>query len=125
VDKAYRNLPGAGFVAHDTIIKQLRLFKDGVGRYMWQPAYVLGQPDTILGYPLNTNNDMDSALTTGKKLLGFGHAASAHVIRDAGATRFVRTDEKYVLEHQVAFLAWQRGSSETVDTTAFKVLTLS
>lgn len=125
VDLAYRGMPGTGFMAHDTAIKAIRKLKDGNGRYIWEPSGQLGQPDNVLGYPITPNNDMASAFTTGQKLLGFGNVQQALVVRDAGAVRFVRSDERFVLEHQVAFLAWQRSSSEVVDSTAFKYLKLA
>lgn len=125
VDKAYRNLPGAGFMMHDTIIAFIRKMKDGQGRYLWEPSVQAGLPDRVYGYPLEANNDMDSALTTGKKLVGFGHIETAFVVRMAGATRFIRDESILVQQHQTYFEAWERGDSNVVDSTAFKVLTLA
>lgn len=124
VDLAYRGMPDTGFMMHDSIVKYVRKFKDGNGRYIWEPSGQLGVPDTLLGYPIYKNNDMATALTTGQKLVLFGNVRQAFVIRDAGSVRFVRSDERFVLEHQVAFLAWQRSSSEVVDSTAIKHLKL-
>jgi HK97 family phage major capsid protein len=125
VDLAYRNLPGTGFQVHDTIAAYLRKFKDGNGQYLWEMSTQVGQPDRLFGYPVSINNDMDSALTTGKKLLAFGNLGLAFIVRDAGAVRFVRSDEKYILEHQVMFEASQRSDSNVVDTTAIKILALA
>lgn len=124
VDLAYRGMPGTGFMMHDTVVKAVRKLKDGNGRYIWEPSGQVGVPDRLLGYPLYVNNDMSATFTTGQKLMLFGNFNQALVIRDAGAVRFIRSDERYVLEHQVAFLAWQRSSSEVVDTTAVKHLKL-
>jgi HK97 family phage major capsid protein len=85
----------------------------------------VGQPDRLLGYPASINNDMDSALTTGKKVMLFGNARIGYIVRDAGAVRFVRSDEKYILEHQVMFEASQRADGRVIDTTALKVLALA
>lgn len=125
IDKAYRGLPNTQFVMHDTIAAYLRKFKDGQGRYMWEMSTQLGQPDRFFGYPVLINNDMDSALTTGKKLVGFGNIEQAFVVRRAGAVRFLRDESIYVKEHQVYFEALRRADSGVVDTTAFKVLTLA
>lgn len=124
VDPAYRNLPGTGFMLHDTIAAYLRKMKDGNGRYQWEMSTQLGQPDRLFGYPVSINNDMDSALTTLKKLLLFGNFKLAFIVRDAGAVRIVRSDEKYILEHQVMFEASQRSDSNLVDSTAVKRLNL-
>lgn len=124
VDPAYRPLPGTGWMVHDTIAAYLRKLKDGQGRYLWEPSLQAGQPDRFRGYPVNVNNDMDSALTTGKKLLGFGNIRVAFVVRNAGSQRFIRDESIYVKEHMTYFEALERCDSNTVDTTAFKVLAL-
>jgi HK97 family phage major capsid protein len=125
LDPAYRNLPGTMLMIHDTIAAYLRKFKDGQGRYIWEMSAQVGQPDRLFGYPVSINNDMDSALTTGKKLVLFGNPGLAYIVRDAGAVRFVRSDEKYVLEHQVMFEASQRSTGAVIDSTALKILALA
>lgn len=128
VDKAYRNAPGASWMFHDVVAKTLRKFKDGQGRYLWEMSVQAGQPNVFDGFPILINNDMDSAFTTGKKLVGFGNwspALGSYVCRNAGAVRFVRADELKVLEHQIVFEASQRYDSNLVDATAFKFLALA
>jgi HK97 family phage major capsid protein len=125
VDPAYRGLPGTGWMVHDTIAAYLRKLKDGIGRYLWEPSLQLGQPDRFRGYPVYINNDMDSALTTGKKLLGFGNVGQAFVVRNAGSTRFIRDESIFVKEHMTYFEALERCDSNVVDSTAFKILVLT
>lgn len=125
VDPAYRALPDTGFFVHDTIAAYLRKMKDGNGRPLWEPSLQAGQPPRFRGYPVFINNDMDSALTTGKKLLAFGHLKSAFVVRNAGSVRFIRDESIYVKEHMTYFEALERCDSNVVDTTALKVLALA
>lgn len=125
VDKAYRALPETGFMLHDTILAYIRKMKDGQGRYLWEPSLQAGQPDRLYGYPCEPNNDMDSAVTTGKKLVAFGNIRQAFVVRMAGATRFIRDESILVQQHQTYFEAWERGDSNVVDSGAVKVLTLA
>lgn len=125
VDPAYRSLPDTAFQVHDTIAAAIRKLKDGNQRYLWELSTQVGMPDRLLGYPVHINNDMAAALTTGLKVLAFGNMKLAYVIRDAGAVRFVRSDEKYILEHQVVFEASQRSDGNLLDSTAMKVLTLA
>jgi HK97 family phage major capsid protein len=68
---------------------------------------------------------MDSALTTGKKLLAFGNLRLGFVIRQAGSVRFVRDDSIKIAEHQIYFEAIERGDSAVVDATAIKHLALA
>lgn len=125
VDLAYRNAPDSAFMAHDSIIAYLRKFKDGNGRYLWEPAVQLGQPDRFFGRAIYTNNDMASALTTGLKVLLFGSPKTGFIVRNAGGTRFIRDESIKVAEHQVYFEALERADSNVVDTTALKVLALA
>jgi len=125
LDPAYRNLPGTGFMMHDTTAAFARKLKDGQGRYLWEQSVQLGQPDRLFGYPVTINNDMSATFTTGQKLILFGNYQLAYIVRDAGAVRFVRSDEKYVLEHQVMFEASQRTDGNLIDSTAVKHLALA
>jgi HK97 family phage major capsid protein len=56
VDVLYR--PGASYMAHDSTWKAVRKVKDKFGRPLWEKSLVAGQPDTINGYPMLTNNSM-------------------------------------------------------------------
>jgi HK97 family phage major capsid protein len=122
VDPAYR--PFCSFMLHDSIALVVRQMKDGFGRYLWEPSTQVGQPDRLLGFPVYINNDMDSALTTGKKLICFGLFKN-YLIRDAGPLLLLRADELKILNHQVVFLAMQRSDGNLIDTTSSKYLALA
>ncbi|MFB9952195.1 phage major capsid protein [Rhizobium puerariae] len=55
---AYRNAPGAAWAMNGTTLAAVRKLKDGQQNYLWQPAYVAGQPETILGKPVVEMVDM-------------------------------------------------------------------
>lgn len=122
VDPAYR--PFCSFMLHDSIALVVRQMKDNQGRYLWEPSTQVGQPDRLLGFPVYINNDMDSALTTGKKLICFGLFKN-YLIRDAGPLLLLRADELKILNHQVVFLAMQRSDGNLIDTTSSKYLQLA
>ena len=123
VDKAYRD--GAVLMAHDTTIKNLRLVKDSENRYLWEPSVKVGAPDVFNGYAVFTNNDMDSALTTGKQLFLFGNLGVGYLIRDVGGPVFAREDHLYWATQQVGFLAYQFSDAKVIDNTAIKRLQLA
>lgn len=125
LDPAYRSMPGTGFMAHDTVLKTIRKFKDGSLRYLWEPATQLGQPDRIYGYPVTPNNDMSSSFATGQKLVFFGNIKMGFVVRHAGAVTFQRLEELFARTHQVAYEAIQRSDSNGPDALALKVLALA
>lgn len=52
----YRN--SGTWAMNSTTLGKLRLLKDGDGRFLWQPSFQLGQPETILGRPVIELPDM-------------------------------------------------------------------
>lgn len=52
----YRN--AGTWAMNGTTLGLVRLLKDGDGRFLWQPAYQAGQPETILGRPVIELPDM-------------------------------------------------------------------
>lgn len=123
VDIAYRN-ERCGWMMHDSVMKVVRKFKDNDGNWLFQPGMQLGVPDRLFGFPIAINNNMDSALTTGKKLILFGDY-SHFVIRDVGATRFYRLDELYRGTDQTGFVALRRMDSKVIQSAAIKHLKLA
>lgn len=53
---AYRN--AGSWAMNGTTLAKLRKLKDGQNNYLWQPSYVAGQPETILGRPVVEMVDM-------------------------------------------------------------------
>jgi HK97 family phage major capsid protein len=47
---AYRQ--GAVFVTNSKTLAVIRKFKDAQGAFLWQPSMIIGQPATLLGYPV-------------------------------------------------------------------------
>ena len=59
----------------------IRKLKDGQNNYLWQPSYVAGQPETILGRPVAEMPDMDD-IGAGTTPIAFGDIATAYRIVD-------------------------------------------
>lgn len=117
VDIAYRR-QGASFMCNDVVIARLKKLLDTAGRPIWQPAdsagMMAGAPNTLLGYPVWTNNDMSTATTTGTKAVLFG-ALGKYLIRDTLGITLLRLDERYADYHQVAFLAFARADGDLLN----------
>lgn len=122
IDPAYR--VGASYMLHDAILLTIRKLKDGQGLYLWQSDPTSGRPDTIHGYPLTVNQDMDSTISSGKKTVLFGQM-SKYKIRTVGLLRAYRLEERYRDTDQDGFVAFTRedGNLLTAGTAPVKVLT--
>jgi HK97 family phage major capsid protein len=119
VDPAYRN--GAAFMAHDSIIGALRKLIDSDGRPIWQPAMNAGMangaPGTLNGDPYFINQDMDSAITAGKKTLLYGQF-SKYYVRRVGGVGVFRLDQTAMKKYQIEFIAFTRFDGKLIDAGA-------
>lgn len=123
IDMAYSVIPQyrpkASFMMNDATIKAARKLKDDQGRYLWEPSLQVGQPDSILGYPVYSNPAMDT-FGASKKVIAFGDF-SAYYIRDVSPLRFERSDEFAFSTDLVSFRALFRTDGVLVDANAVKV----
>jgi HK97 family phage major capsid protein len=74
---AYRN--NGTWMMNGTTLGVLRTLKDGDGRFLWQPSFQAGQPETILGRPVVEAVDMDDA-TSGKFPILYGDFSAYRIV---------------------------------------------
>lgn len=124
VDPSYRM--GAKWLLHDSILKAVKQLKDSEGRPIWQPNIALAVPATIDGDGYQIEQGMDSALTTGKKIMAYGDL-SKFQIRDVLGFQLVVLHELYALNRQVGFNMFMRTDSRLLDagTNPVKYLALA
>ena len=109
--RAYRR--NGTWMMADSTAKYVRKLKDGDNQYLWQPGLSMGLPDTLFGAPVITNDDM-AALATGNKTVLFGDF-SRYYIRDVGAVRLIRLNERFADNDQIAWVAILRTDGELAD----------
>jgi len=118
VDPAYRDLGNCSFMFADSTLKKLRQIVDGQSRPIFQPGWQAnvpgGAPDTLMGYPIEINQDVAAMAASAKSII-FGDL-SFYVIRDAMDIQMFRfTDSAYAKLGQVGFLAWMRTGGNLID----------
>lgn len=117
VDPAYRFGRKCEFMMNDASLKVIRKIKDTAGRPIFYPGYdgLSGpMPDTLLGYPININQDIAVMAANAKSIL-FGDF-SAYKIRDVMDIQMFRFDDSaYIKLGQIGFLAWMRAGGSFVD----------
>ena len=111
------------FLFHDSTIKAIRQLKDSNNQYLWQPALSAGDPDTIAGRPVYASYDMPE-MATGVVAGLFGDFKMGYIIADRGATSFLRLNELYAANGQVAVRASRRVDGKVVLFEAIKKLTM-
>jgi HK97 family phage major capsid protein len=55
----------AAWAFHRDGVKQLMKLKDGEGQYLWQQSVQVGQPDRVLGFPMEVSEFVPNTFTTG------------------------------------------------------------
>lgn len=121
LDPAYAAGEGLQFMLHQTARKAFRKVKDSQNRPLWEPSLQAGQPDTLLGYGVQLNNDMPT-LATSSKSVAFGNFREAYAVRIVKGLTTMRLAERYADFLQVGFLAFERADGTLQNANAVKLL---
>lgn len=111
VDPAYRS--NAAFMMADSSIKKTKQIVDSTGRPIWAAGIAQSAPDTLMGYPIVTNQDIATMAANAKSVI-FGDL-SKYLIREVLGVTLLRLEERYADFHQVAFLAFARADGDLLD----------
>jgi HK97 family phage major capsid protein len=111
VPRAYRKR--AGFMANDNTWKAVRKLKDSQNRYLWEISLQAGMPDTLLKWPIRTNDDM-ADIATGQKTMLAG-PFDFYKVREVGRIRIYRLTERHREDDQDAFLAFQEADGNLLN----------
>jgi HK97 family phage major capsid protein len=107
---------------NDLTLATIRKFKDGDGVYIWRPGLDAGAPDTILGKPVEIDDNVDS-IGAGKFPVFFGNFKRAYLIIDRLGTRVLR--DPYTSKPFVLFYTTKRIGGGLVMPEAMKVLKIA
>ncbi len=116
---------GAAFLMKRATIGSIRTLKDPVtGLYLWQPALQLGEPSTLLGYPVYESPDMPSIASNAFPVI-FGNFKAGYKIVDRVGMTVQRLVEKYATEGKIGFLFWKRVDGGVTVPEAFRKLKIA
>ncbi len=102
------------WVMNDEIAQALRTLKDNDGNYIWNHSN-----DTIMGRPVYICNAMPSA----GKIIAFGDFSYYWIMNRMPVS--VRTlTERYALNHQIGYLAYEYMDARLIRSEAIKLLQL-
>ena len=110
----------ARWVMNDAIVKLLRRLKDANGQYLWSPALLAGQPDTLLNRPVYTSSYMPAIAATNKVIL-FGDLGY-YWLADREGRSIQRLNELFAQKDQVGFKVTQRVDGRLILREAVKCL---
>lgn len=97
-------------------------FKDGDGNYLWRETYVAGQPATLLGYPVEIDENMPN-VGAGAIPIAFGDFKRAYVINDRQSVRVLR--DPFTNKPYVHFYTTKRVGGGVDDPKAVRLLKIA
>ncbi len=115
-------LRNSRFMMARLTIRDVRKLKDGEGRYLWEPILKVGQPASLLGYPLHQADDMP-AVSDGLEAIAFGDFRAAYTIVDRMGIRTLR--DPYTAKPFIKFYTTRRVGGDVVNFEAIKLQTIS
>ena len=112
LDPAYRG--NAKFMFHDTTLAAARKLVDTQGRPLLGLGLNGGDPDTILGYKYQINQDCPVMAANAKSII-FGDFETAYTIRDVGDLKIARLDELGLLSNSTIFVGFTAADGQFVN----------
>lgn len=118
----YRN--AGTWVMNGTTLAAVRTLKDGDGRYLWQPSYQAGQPETILGRPVIEAVDMPDIAADAEPII-FGDFKRGYRIYDRLSLSILADPYTQRTNGLMRYHARRRVGADVVRATAFRKLTMA
>ncbi|GAJ94348.1 phage major capsid protein [Rhizobium rhizogenes] len=110
---------GASWLMSSTTAAAIRKLKDGQDNYLWEPSYSKDGTDTLLGYPVEIDENMPS-IAADAIPVAFGNFKRGYVVNDRQGTRILR--DPYTNKPYVNFYTTKRVGGGVNDPNAFKFL---
>lgn len=117
LNSAYR--PGSVWTMNSLTTGAVRTIKDTTGQYLWAPGLVAGQPDRLLGYPVETWEQMDNPGANAHPI-AFGNFRRAYVLVDRVGLRITRDNVTNV--GFVRFYIRRREGGHVLNNDALKFI---
>jgi len=115
-------LNGASWLMTRATMGKIRQLKNGEGDYIWRAGLEAGAPNTLFGYPVDTDDNLD-AIGAGKYPVFFANWKRAYLILDRLGIRILR--DPYTSKGNVLFYTTKRVGGGIVMYEAIKCLKVS
>lgn len=103
---------------HRDAVRQIATIKDTTNQYLWEPSNKAGEPDLLLGRPLNTSEYVPNTFTTGLYVGMFGDF-SFYWIADAFDLELQRLEELFAATDQIGLIGRKSTDGAPVLGEAF------
>lgn len=94
----------------------------GDARPLFQPSYVVGEPDQIMGSPVSYNTFMPGGIADNDQAIVFGHIGDGYVVRMVSSISIESSTHALFKKQQVAFIGSVRADGAIRDQRALRYL---
>jgi HK97 family phage major capsid protein len=108
------------WLMNDTTASVVRRLKDGEGKYLWGGGLLAGEPETLLGKPVEIDDNMPD-ISAGSFPIAFGDFQRGYMIGDHAVGRRLLRDP-YSEKGQVFFYQTKRVFGGVINFQAIKLL---
>lgn len=112
----------AVWLMNSTTAALIAKLKDGQGNYLWREAFMVGQPATLLGSPVEIDENMPNPVANALPI-AFGDFVRGYLINDRVGIRILR--DPYTSKPYVAFYATKRVGGGVFDPKAIRVMKIA
>jgi HK97 family phage major capsid protein len=109
----------ASFVMNRRVQSTVRKFKDTSGTYLWQPPAAVGQPATLMNFPVIDAEQMPD-IAANSFSIGFGDFRRGYLVLDRSGIRVLR--DPYTAKPYVRFYTTKRVGGGVQDFDAIKLM---
>jgi HK97 family phage major capsid protein len=109
----------ASFIMNRRTQSQLRKFKDTTGTYLWQPPAAVGQPATLMNFPVIDAEQMPD-IAANSYSIAFGDFRRGYLILDRQGIRVLR--DPFTSKPYVRFYTTKRVGGGVQDFDAIKLM---
>ena len=108
----------ARWVVHRDLIKMISKLKDGEGQYLWSPGLVAGEPDRLLGLPVDESEYAPSTITSAAYVGALANW-QYYWIAELQGLNIQRLNERFADTSQIGFYGRYYGDGAPVLESAF------
>ena len=108
----------ARWIFHRDLIKMVSKLKDGEGQYLWSPGLVAGEPDRLLGLPVDESEYAPSTITSAAYVGALANW-QYYWIAELQGLNIQRLNERFADTSQIGFYGRYYGDGAPVLESAF------
>jgi HK97 family phage major capsid protein len=111
-------IPNARWLMSRSAIEEVSKIKDSSGGYLWQPGFQEGEPQTLLGHPIERMEDMPQVAANSLSV-AFGDFRQAYTIVDRMGLRVLR--DPFSSKPFVLFYTTKRTGADVANFEAYAI----